>query len=485
MLSFFDARHSRREFLSVGSLALGGMSLPALLGHARSASARNTASTQGGRITDPVTGPLTTGKSVIFLFMHGGPPQTETWDPKMTAPSGVRSVTGEVKTSIPGVTFGGTFEKLAKLAHRTSIVRSFVTGDGRHDIKPIVCDDTLNANLGSVYSRVVGQNHPENGLPTNALLFPRAVAPSTMPGITQFGKFDSTGQLGAAYAPFVPSAGGEMQNNMKLKLPMNRLDDRRALLRGLDRMKRQFEVSVSQADGPRGVGFDELQKQAFDVILGGAAEAFDLSKEDPRTLARYDTSQLVRPEDIDKKWNNHKRYADNGKSLGKLLLLARRLCERGVGFVTVTTNFVWDMHADRNNATIDEGMRYMGVPFDHAVSAFLEDVERRGLADDILLVCCGEMGRTPKVNKRAGRDHWGNLASLMLSGGGLNMGQVIGQSTRDVGEPNTTPMRIPNLIGTILHTLFHVGELRIARGIPNQVANRLSSYEPIPGLLKG
>lgn len=460
MLSLTDGNCGRREFLSIGSLALGGLTLPSLL----ASRAAGTAS------------PLRRDKSVIFLFMHGGPTQTETWDPKMTAPSGVRSVTGEVQTSIPGVTFGATFEKLAKLAHRVSIVRSFATGDGRHDIKPIVCKDTLDANLGSVYSRVVGQNNPDNGLPTNCLLFPRAVDPTTMPGITNFGRFDSTGQLGAAYSPFAPSAGGIMQDNMKLKIPMDRLDDRRALLAGLDRMKRQFDVSASE-------GLDALREQAFSTILGGAAEAFDLSREDPRVVQRYDTSQLVRPEDIDTKWNNHKRYADNGKTLGKLLLLARRLCERGVGFVTVTTNFVWDMHADVNNATVEEGMRYMGVPFDHAVSAFIEDVERRGLSEKILLVCCGEMGRTPKVNKRGGRDHWGNLSPLLLSGGGLQMGQVIGQSDRNAAAPQTTPVRIPHLIGTILHTLFDVGQLRIARGVPTPIANRLSGYEPIPGLL--
>ena len=125
---------------------------------------------------------------------------------------------------------------------------------------------------------------------------------------------------------------------------------------------------------------------------------------------------------------------DNAKSLGKLLLLARRLCERGCGFVTVTTNFVWDMHSDVNNAPVGEGMGYMGRPFDHAVSAFLEDLEARGLSDKVLLVCCGEMGRTPKLNKAGGRDHWGGLAPLLLAGGGLKMGQVIGQSDRHAGH---------------------------------------------------
>jgi len=231
------------------------------------------------------------------------------------------------------------------------------------------------------------------------------------------------------------------------------------------------------------VGLDELQKQAFSTILGGAADAFDLSKEDPKLLARYDTSKLIKTEHIDKKWNNHKRYADHVKSLGKLMLLARRLCERGAGFVTVTTNFVWDMHADRNNATCEEGMRYVGTPFDHAVSAFIEDVHRRGLSEKILLVCCGEMGRTPKINKRGGRDHWGNLAPLMLSGGGLKMGRVVGQSNRQAAEPQTEPLRIPRLLGTVLHTLFDTGTLRLNQSVPTTVSNRLTGYEPIPGLL--
>jgi len=485
MLSLFDGNSSRRDFLTVGSLALGGLSLPSLLRAGEPTRSRIRKNSGGqspdGRILtnsatiEPVRHAAATGKSVIFLFMHGGPSQTETFDPKMTAPSGIRSVTGEIKTKIPGVTFGSTFEKLAKLADRFSIVRSFVTGDGRHDIKPIVCKDSLDANIGSIYSRVVGQNHPANGLPTNCLLFPRAVDPTTMPGITNFGKFDSTGQLGPAYSPFVPGAGGEMQSNMKLKVPMTRLDDRRSLLAGLDRLKRTFDVSTAS-------GLDTITQQAFSTILGGAAEAFDLKQEDPKLVARYDTAGLVKPEQIDKKWNNHKRYADNAKSLGKLLLLARRLCERGAGFVTVTTNFVWDMHADVNNATVEEGMRYMGVPFDHAVSAFLEDVHRRGLSEKILLVCCGEMGRTPRVNRKGGRDHWGNLAPLLLSGGGLKSGQVIGQSNSHAAEPQTEPLRIPRLIGTILNTLFDTGTLRLNQSVPTAVSNRLTGYEPLPGL---
>ncbi len=461
MLTLFDSnrRSGRRDFLRVGGLGLGGLSLPSLL------SARAEAASQ-----------MVKDRSVIFLFMHGGPSQIETFDPKMTAPSEIRSVTGEVATTIPGVTYGGTFTKLAALAHRISIVRSYTTGDSRHDIKPIVHRETLDANMGSLYARVVGANNPSTGIPSNAALFPRAVDASTMPAINKFGKFAATGSLGSAFAPFTPGAGGELQEDMKLSIPMDRLDDRRILLRNLDQLKSSLDANGFLE------GVDRIREQAFNTILGGVADAFDLSREDPKTIARYDTSQLVRPDQIDKKWNNYPRYVDNGKTLGKLLLLARRLCEAGCGFVTVTTNFVWDMHSDKNNAGVEEGMGYMGVPFDHAVSAFIEDVHQRGLSDKILLVASGEMGRTPKINKRAGRDHWGNLAPLLLSGGGLNMGHVIGQSTRNAGEPLTEPMTIKHLMATIMQSLFDVGQVRIKRGVPNNVASAIADGTPIPGL---
>jgi uncharacterized protein (DUF1501 family) len=229
-------------------------------------------------------------------------------------------------------------------------------------------------------------------------------------------------------------------------------------------------------------GFDPIREQAYRTILGGVGDAFDLAKEDPRTLARYDTAPLVRPESIDKKWNNHKNYADNATSLGKLLLLARRLCEAGCGFVTVTTKFVWDMHADKNNADMVTGMGYLAPPFDYAVSAFIEDLEARGLSDRILLVCCGEMGRTPKINARGGRDHWGNLAPLLLYGGGVQGGQVVGRSSRDAGEPASQPVTIKNLIATVLHSQFHVGELRLQPELPRPLTQSMASWDPIPGL---
>lgn len=453
---------SRRSFLSVGSLALGGLTLPGLL--------RARASVLPGR-------KLATDKSVIFLFMHGGPAQQETFDPKMTAPAGIRSMTGEVKTTLPGITFGGTFEKLARLAHKFTVVRSFVTGNGNHDIKPVVGADTFEANLGSIYTRLAGTAHPQTGLPNNVILFPQAVAPETQPGNMNFGKFGSTGSLGRAYAPFVPGGEGNMVQDMTLNIARSRLDDRMGLLSSLDQLRRHLDRTGAWD------GLDRFEQQALDTILGGAVEAFDLSREDARTLARYDTAPLVNPASIRKLWNNHRNYADHAQTLGKLLLLARRLCERGCGFVTVTTNFVWDMHADDNNATMTEGMGYVGAPFDHAVSAFIEDCEARGLGEKIMLVACGEMGREPKVNNRGGRDHWGRLAPLMVYGGGLKMGQVIGQSTHDAAEPASNPVTIPQLNATLMHTLLDAGEIRAMAGVPREVATVINGSSPIRELL--
>jgi hypothetical protein len=462
MLTFFDAdrRCGRREVLRLGGMTLGGLALPGLFGSHAAAAERGL----------PVT-----GKSVVYLFMHGGPSQVETFDPKMSAPLEIRSATGELATTIPGVTFGGTYPKLARLAHRLAVVRSFVPGDANHDIKPVVGRHTLGANMGALYARVAGTNHPHSGMPTNAMLFPQAVDSSTGPAILDFGNFGATGPFSAGYAPFTPGAGGNFQDDLELKLSLERVGDRRALLGDLDRVR----FSLEGAGGREGL--DKLRAQAFSTLLGGVAGAFDLSREDQATIDRYDTAPLVRPDQISRRWNNYNHYVDNAKSLGKLMLLARRLCEAGCGFVTVTTSFVWDMHSDVNNAGVEEGMGYMGPPFDHAVSAFLEDVHARGLSDKILLVCSGEMGRTPRIDANGGRNHWGNLGPLVLAGGGLPMGQVIGQSTRDAGEPLSDPIGIPNLVATALGTLFDVGELRITRGVPDDVI-KLATADPIPGL---
>jgi hypothetical protein len=466
MLSLFDSRPgcSRREFLRIGTLGLGGLSLPQILG-ARARAAGNRS--------------ITTDKSVIFLYQFGGPSQFETFDPKMSAPDGIRSVTGEIATAIPGVTFGSSLPQLAKRARNFTIVRSYVPGRdiSNHVICPIVHQkETLGASLGALYSRMVGMTHPANGVPTNAALFPLAVDTSCRPVRMDFGNLLATGPVGAGFAPFVPGGNSTLQENMRLSMDPGRLDERRQLLAQIDDVKRQIDESGTMD------AMDRFQSQAFEVILRGAADAFDLSRESPKIVARYDTSPLLRASDITSKWSDS-NYLDNAKTLGKLLLMARRLCERGCGFVMVNTGFVWDMHGVAGvHAGVEEGMRYVGPVFDRAVSAFLDDLEARGLSDEILLVACGEMGRTPKLEQLGGRNHWGNLGPLLLAGGGLPMGQVIGRSTANGGEPADNPVTMRNLIGTIMHTLFDVGEIRLRPDAVGPVSKLIAESEPIKGL---
>jgi hypothetical protein len=468
MLSFMDNRRglSRRSFLRFGSLGLGGLALPQLLA-AKAAGAANAK--------------VLRDKAVVFLFMHGGPSQIETFDPKMSAPSEIRSVTGEVQTTLPGVTFGGTFPRLAERAKRLAIVRSFSFENiGNHDLRPLVGPESFDANLGSIYASVAGTNRLDSGMPNNVMLLPRSVDPTSSPYPESFGRFDRTGSLGAAYVPLIPgtvSTGGSMQQDMRLTLSRDRLDDRRQLLASLDGVKRQLQVP----------GVDDYRRQAFETILGNAEQAFDLSREDPRTIEKYDTSRLCNPESIrlgrDGRQNGFfPRYVDHGKTLGKELLLARRLVEAGCGFVGLTSNFVWDMHADGNNPRVEAGMNFSGTVFDHAVSVFLDDLRDRGLADKVLVVAVGEMGRSPKIDENGGRNHWHKSAALLLSGGGLPMGQVIGQSTHDGGQPATEPMTVGHLYATIFHTLFDVGQLRIQQGVSPDVLKVATSAAPITGL---
>ena len=405
------------------ALGLGGLSLSHLL------AARAHAAEAKSPLND---------KSVIFLFMHGGPSQFETFDPKMSAPDGIRSVTGEIPTRLPGITFGSTFSRLANLADRLAVVRSYVPGDGNHDAKPVVHRETLERQPRLVLFARGRHESPGDRHADQRLALSPCGRPGAQPAYARFGQLPVDRARSAAPTLLsCPAAAATCRRTCGSRSAATASTIAGALLAPARQLNRQLDATGAME------AMDRFEGQAFNVILRGVADAFDLSKEDPKTVARYDTAPLVNPDAISKKWNNHKKYADHARTLGKLLLLARRLCEAGCGFVTINTHFVWDMHADVNNAGCAEGMGYMGLPFDHAVSAFIEDLEARGLSDKVLLVCCGEIGRTPRVNKNGGRDHWANLGPLLLHGGGLKMGQVIGRSTANGGEPADDPVSDP------------------------------------------
>ena len=451
---------SRRDFLRLGTL--GGLTLPGLLANKALAAK---------------AGLPTRDKSVVLLFLSGGPPHIEFFDPKMTAPVEFRSITGEVKTNIPGVTFGGTFPKLAKLTDKFSVVRSYASRNAGHRYDPVtVAGNPLKASMSALYSRVVGTNHPATGMPTNTLVLPEAIdddlklnanfETQALPTLTQ------GGVLGKSYQAFNPAGGGDVNEDMRLSIKANRLADRRGLLESIDSLRRDVDTSGELESA------DRYQQQAFETITRGAADAFDWTKEHPKTIARYDTRSLFDQKKL-QRYHDMKRASN---LLGLQMLMARRLCESGCGFVTVS-DCGWDYHANNNSPKRMAGIWPMGGQVDHAVSAFIEDIHERGLSEKILLIVTGEMGRSPRINKNGGREHYGNLTSLLVSGGGLKMGQVIGASDHQAAEPATRPYNPKHLMNTIMHTLFDLRRLSITDGIPKPVINAIVGGSPIEELV--
>jgi uncharacterized protein (DUF1501 family) len=452
------AGNTRRDFLRAGSLALGGLSLPWLF----EAKARAAAAGEA----------FVKDKAVVMVFLAGGASHIETFNPNMDGPEQSRSITGEVQTAVPGLTFGGTFPELAKFADRAVIVRSFKHPVGNHEqaISHVLTggtDPTGQAkdgqSLGAMYARLRGANHPDTGLPTYALLSDAHKDPQYAREMSRVAVGSRAGSLGAAFEPFVPTGKGPALENMQLRVPAGRLDDRRALVGQLDGLKRAVD------DRDAAVGLGQFDRQAADLLTRGAGQAFDLSKEPKAVRDRYDTSAFK---------TGKKTFEPS--SLGKQFLMARRLLEAGCGFVTVQSAG-WDMHADGNNPPVKEGMEMLGRPLDKGLSVFLADLQERGLLDKTLVVVTGDFGRTPKINGKGGRDHWANLCTLALFGGGLKPG-VVGKSARDNGTPAADPVSTGHLFGTVMHHLFDVGLVRVARNLPTNLVNLVTNNAPLPGV---
>ncbi|MCA9267385.1 MAG: DUF1501 domain-containing protein, partial [Planctomycetales bacterium] len=237
--------------------------------------------------------------------------------------------------------------------------------------------------------------------------------------------------LGAAYAPFETS--GQARNNLKLSVDSVRFNDRTSVLTKMDGINRQIDGSGLMD------GLDSFEQQAASLVLGESQAAFDLKQEDPQLVAKY------------------------GTGLGQQLLLARRLCEAGAGFVTINYGG-WDMHGN-----IAKSLTSRAPQLDQGVAALLEDLHDRGMEKNVLLVITGEFGRTPKVNKGSGRDHWAPLSTLALAGGGLRMGQTVGESAPKVDVPATTPVQPLDLLATVFHVL----------GIPQNLQYVNNSGRPV------
>ena len=232
---------------------------------------------------------------------------------------------GGGRHALPGVTFGGSFPRLAALADRLTVVRSFVPGDANHDLKPLVGRDTFGANLGSRLRPGRRREPPGDRPPVERRPLPRAVDATTSPATTSFGRFRPPGPLSAADAPYDPSQAGPSAGDLQLAIPRDRLDDRRGCSPGWTASR------VASTEPGASTGSTGCASRPTASSRGRWPTPSTWPGRTPGTVARYDTAPLVRPEAIRKNWNNHKNYLDNAKSLGKLLLLARRLCERGCG----------------------------------------------------------------------------------------------------------------------------------------------------------
>ncbi len=406
---------ARRDFLKVGTLGLFGLTL-------------------ADRLRARATGSAAARKapSIVLLFLDGGASHIETFDPKMTAPQEYRCLFGATPTTLPGVSFGALLPKMARLAKEMAIVKSFTHKDGDHGgathwVKtgyswppqflgkaPIIPQQ--HPSMGSVIARHFGPINAKTGVPHYVRMLSNH---GGYPG-------DDAAWLGQAYSPFRVGVSGEQANpmlgDMALKVTPTRLADRRVLLRSFDTLDRSLDkTDVMQ-------GMDGFQRQAVDVVLGKAKEAFDLSREAAKVRGKY------------------------GPGLGQELLLARRLCEAGAGFVTLNHGY-WDHHDG-----IIPGCEKLCPALDHAVAAFWEDVQDRGLAKDILLILTGDFGRTPRVGnygnrKSAGRDHWAGLNTLVFMGGGLKIGQVIGESDDRAGYPKAREIWPQDLLATLFRVL--------------------------------
>jgi hypothetical protein len=448
MLSIEDSsplRHdgiSRREWLRVGGLSALGLSLSGLL-HA------------GDRPTPPWPALPRLGsdlegatfgraKNVIFLWLQGGPPQHETFDPKPDAPAEIRGLFHPIATNVPGIRFCELLPRTARHADKLAVVRSLATDDENHDVSGYWILTGYPYGRGSArqikpddwpyLGSIVKMLKPSERLPA----LTSAWIPDFMrlnEGVTPAGQ--TAGFLGKLWEPerFIgdPAAPNYHIEGLGLtgELTLLRMNRRRDLVAQLNGQLRTLER------GGAVEAWDRQCQQAFDLVMSGRArQAFDVSREPAVVRERYGLY-----------------------SWGQTVLLARRLIEAGVRLVHVNwmrepgdsavDNPLWDTHAQNADRLQD----VLCPQFDVTFAALLDDLEQRGLLDETLVVVIGEFGRTPRINRLGGRDHWGRVFSFALAGAGIAGGQVLGASDRNGAFPATEPIRPHDLTATIFHLL--------------------------------
>ena len=416
----------RRSFLKLGLLGLAGLSLSDLL-------RAEAIATRAGQAPSREN-------SVIILWMRGGPSQHETWDPKPDAPIEYRGEFGAMPTTVPGIRICDLLPESARIMHKWSIIRSLHHADAGHSSGDQICFTGYPAapevpaegpgntmpSCGAVVAKQLGRKNPK--LPAYVMI------PKMVPGT-------GAAYLGSGCNPFEtiadPAKGGSFQvPNLGLPagISLQRLDGRRALLDGLDNLRRDVDRS-GQIEA-----MDQFDQRAWDMLSGkDARDAFDLDAE-PRTVReRYGWIPEFKAPTPDRcgvpAWSQR-------------FLLARRLVEAGVRLATVDVRW-WDTHVQGFDT-----MRNGFLPrWDRAYSALIDDLDQRGLLESTMVIAWGEFGRTPKVNASAGRDHWPNVFSAAIAGGGVRGGRVIGSSDSQGGEPASNPKTPQDVLATMYRHL--------------------------------
>ncbi|HET6882148.1 MAG TPA: DUF1501 domain-containing protein [Pirellulales bacterium] len=405
---------TRRSFLRIGGLAMGGLSLADILR------------------AEALAGRPHSHKAVIMVFLSGGPPHQDLVDLKPEAPVEVRGEFNPINTKVPGIEICELLPQMASMMDKFVVIRSIVGSEGAHAAFQCMTARTHNPqppggwpSLGSCVSKLCGPAQPS--IPPFVGLSPKMITmPWADPG--------QPGYLGIAHAPFRPTADG--QHDMVLgDISLDRLHDRQSLLDGFDRFRRDTDAAGNMA------GLDVFQQQALGILKSNRlAEALDLEQEDQRVRDRYGYGS---PKPAG--------YGDAGPLLNTYFLTARRLVEAGVRCVTLAYGR-WDWHGRPHGTTFENSREHMPM-LDQGLTALVEDLHQRGLDRDVAVVVWGEFGRTPKINPQGGRDHWPPVSCALLAGGGLRTGQVIG-STNRLGEyAKDRPVTYQEVFATLYHHL--------------------------------
>lgn len=432
---------SRRGFLKIGGLSfgVGGLTLADLLR------------------AEAASGQSNPHKAIINIFLAGGPPHQDMWEIKTEAPSEIRGEFKPIKTNVPGIEICEVFPKLAQLMDKAAVIRSVVGCSGGHD--PYVCFSGWNSNeLKSVGGR------PAMGSAIAKLFGP--VDPSVPPNIglarpTKHVPWSDSGRagfLGAAYAPFKPDGPG-MQNMTLNGITLERLADRRKLLAQTDSMRRDIDISGTMK------GMDAFGQRALDVLTSSKLiDALDLTKEDPKIVERYGDGKP------------YQYQYDGAPTCNEQLLIARRLVEAGARVVSLSFGR-WDSHGKNFDLVRDHGGK-----LDQCLSALIEDLDQRGMLDDVTIAVWGEFGRTPKINAGAGRDHWTKVSAAFLAGGGMRTGQAIGATNRLGEEAAERPVHMQEVVATLYHNLG-IDTASVTIPDPTGRPHYLVEHDPISELI--